>query len=390
MLGLIPRLPVGHIRSRSLAKARTAPTASSFPQTVTYSALSATDPQPNDYKWQTAWRTAGDKMLLWGTGDHNFWYGLAGNQTIGVIRVFDPATETMSNPHYPAGDTDAGNTTTGHGNPVSNNDNLNYLYIPELNSLWIPSYGAYDLDVTGSSPYWGWSHGNSESGTGTPNNAASWPSGPYWDDLVTNYSVAAARKNSFLAFCDAQSIGILLGNGYSTNQDAICRVIYKSGAQWTCKEVTITNWSPASFNRGCIAVVGDYAYFGGGKTAAEASTLKFWRLDLANVASKSNGGSTDASALTALADLPVATGDAPGSAGWPQLTHDAAHGVLVLALPAAVYLYDIATDQWSTDRAPGGYSMGTGYVHGIYSTGQSAHYYRPDGTTGTIKKLVLS
>jgi hypothetical protein len=34
--------------------------------------------------------------------------------------------------------------------------------------------------------------------------------------------------------------------------------------------------------------------------------------------------------------------------------------------------------------------MGTGYVMGIYSTGQQAHYYRPDGTTGTIKKLALS
>lgn len=361
---------------------------SAFPQTVTVTTMSATDPQPNGYAWQTALRTADDRMLMWGTGDHGFCYGTVSVQNIGVIRVYDPATDTVSNLHYPANDTDPG--ASGHGNPVSNQDNMNYVYIDELNALWIPEYGAYDLDVTGSSPYWGWTHGNSSSGVGTPNNAGSWPSGPYWDDLVTGYSVTAARKNSFIANCPSQNIAIILGNGYSSSRDTICRVIYKSGAQWTTKEVTITNWSsPTGGNRNGIAVVGNYAYFGGGTTSADAASYAFWRLDLANVNSKADGGSSDASALTALADIPVITGNATGTPGWPQLTYDPTFNVLVLALPSAVYLYDIATDTWSGDVAPGGYSMGSGFVHGIYSTGQAAHYYRPDGTTGTIKKLVL-
>jgi hypothetical protein len=363
---------------------------STFPQSVSVSTMSATDRQPNDYKWQTAYRTANDRMLMWGTGDHNFWYGLSADQDIGVIRVFNPATDTVSNPHFPANDTDAGTTATGHGNPVSNQDNLNYVYLATDNLLCIPEYGVYDLDITGTSPYWGWTNGNNGAMVeGQTQNTNSWSAGSYWSDFLTNWSTAASRKNSFNAWCDSQSIGICLGNGVSGNQDNLCRVMWKNGAQWTTKVITITNWTPASYNRNVIAIKGNFAYYGGGVTATPSFTRKFWKLDLANVNSKSDGGSTDGSALTALADMPIDTGDTSGN-GWPQLTYDSRFDVLVLATPAAVYLYNIATDTWSGNVAPGGYSMGTGYVMGIYSTGQQAHYYRPDGTTGTIKRLVLS
>jgi hypothetical protein len=63
---------------------------------------------------------------------------------------------------------------------------------------------------------------------------------------------------------------------------------------------------------------------------------------------------------------------------------------MVLACPSVCYLYDVANDNWSGNKATGGYSMGTGYTMGIYSTGRGAHYYRPDGTAGTIKKLVVA
>jgi hypothetical protein len=370
------------------------PSGGAFPQTVTLTTYEA-DHQPNGYAWQTPWVDHAGRMLMWGTGGHGYTYGLSGDQNVAPVRAFNPLTNQIDKLHYPAND---GATL---GNPVSNQDNMVYWYIPELESLLIPYYGAYKTSITGTSPYWGWTHGNSAANSGV--DGANWPSGPYWSNLVSNYVVTL--KNSFAAFCPEQNIGIAISNSAPFSPSNQCAVLYKSGSQWTMKYVTLTGFPSVGHNRNGICVVGSHVYVAGGSALQNGvGTTGFYRIDAQAIADTAANGSTPSSALTVMASLPTPMGglDARGLDNWCQLTYDPVFHVIVMAGPTGVWLYDVRTNVWSGNRAPvgwdGGWSLvnlvqtqGCGMTQGCYLPRGGGHYYRNSKNGDMpIQKLTLS
>jgi hypothetical protein len=286
--------------------------------------------------WQSNFTTIDGTLIEWGTGDHNT-YGDNG------VREYSPVTKTQVYV-YP---------NNNGSRDVTQYDNLQYWYIPRIDSLVIPSRGQYSR----ASGTWVRTNGTSNVvGTGT-------------NDLIR--PVTGTDVNNFVNSYNAHQ-------GWSARHDAGIAISGCNGCEknarpwmWICVPASGLGVAPQPYvlcqrnlpalvdgaapnmgnGRDGCCFLGDYVYWvGGNKSDTLDNVPNFFRMNIVPHL-------TSTSAPLQIERLP----DAPAAFKMGLLRADPYTNALLCVTDQGVFAYDVSGRAWIVVTPSGYVSDYAGY-----------------------------
>lgn len=343
--------------------------------------------------WQSAFTTIDGKLIHWGTGDHN-------TGADNGVREYNPLTKTQVYV-YPNN-----NGTIDQ----SQYDNHCYWYVPNIDTLVIPSRGSY---VRSSGI---WSRGNLKSDWASGNTVLGTDSRCLiYQDASVDYDELTGRFNAFACWSEQFNSGVAFGGGYGGGQPA-------AQSMW----IVVPSWRRGSFAQpyhmikrampqvggidtawkagrdGCC-FVGEYLYWVGGNNPGTGVQTDgppvpyFWRM-------KFTPHLNSTIAPLAIERLP----DMPQADSYNRLSYVPMANVLVMVNSYGFHTFDLATSTWTTHATEtaayatvfGSYAMPRNvngdYFHSIGGTLQRKLWWRPgagnnwDAFAGSLQEKYFS
>jgi hypothetical protein len=291
---------------------------------------SAAPGSPTPMLWQSSFVTKDATLIEWGTGDH-------GTASDNGVREFDPMTGTQRYV-YP------NNNGT---RDVQQYDNLQYWYIPRIDSLVIPSRGQYQRS-TGT-----WVR--SESNAAVPRVV-----GTGANDLIRPNSGVSLYQfqndyNGHQAWSGYLDCGVIIGGGIggdNTVQQKMWIVVRSTGLGNFPQPYIVTERampanvggaSPSKLNgRDGCCFLRDYVYWvGGGENVSFSPTRHFFRMKITDHL-------TNANAPMVVERLP----DAPAAFTYGLLRADPNIDAMLCVTDRGIFAYDVSGAQWIVVTPP--------------------------------------
>lgn len=274
--------------------------------------------------WQSAYATKDGTLIEWGTGDH-------GPTSDNGVREFDPLTRTQSYV-YP---------NNNGSQDVTQYDNLQYWYIPRIDSLVIPSRAQYSR-ATGA-----WER--SEQTAGKPRVVGTGSSDLIRPNAGVNLYQFQNDYNGHQAWSGYLDCGVIVGGGAGGDNTALQKVwivVPSSGVGSYAQPYSVTERqlpasvggaSPAKLNgRDGCCFLRDYVYWvGGGETLSYSPTRHFFRMRITDHLTNPN-------APLQVERLP----DVSAAFAYGLLRADPYIDALLCVTDLGVFTYDVPGQQW--------------------------------------------